>query len=372
MRGMKIETYRIRNADQDDTPFVAVYIEHVKQNIATLNDLFSDQSRIRPHVKTHKCQQIVKLLLDSGITKFKCSTIAEAEMLALAGAVDIMLAYQPVGKKVDRFLNLMKTYPLCSFSCLVDNESSAEILACSATNASLKMSVWIDLNNGMNRTGVPPGEDGLELFRLCSRLRGLDVIGLHCYDGHLTDQDANLRLKKAETEFRKVEEFARSLINIGFAYPRIVAGSTPTIEFYAQRQNVECSPGTFIYWDAHYKTQYPELKFKNAALVVSRVISKPTPTTICLDLGYKAISSEGPLNERVNFFDLNSPDALLHSEEHLLISLDNSTPEVGAIIYGIPYHIGRTINLYDKCAVVEDELITEHWDHTARSRSITL
>jgi D-serine deaminase-like pyridoxal phosphate-dependent protein len=369
---MKIETYSINNADQVDTPFLAVYLEKIKQNIATLNDLFPDQSRVRPHVKTHKCPQVVKLLLDSGITKFKCSTIAEAEMLALAGAIDIMLAYQPVGQKVNRFLNLMKNYPLCSFSCLLDNKASAEVLACSATNASLKVSVWIDLNNGMNRTGISPDENGAELFRLCSGLSGLDVIGLHCYDGHLTDQDSNLRLEKAEAGFKKVENLASYLVEIGFDYPRIVAGSTPTIQFYAQRQNVECSPGTFIYWDEHYKILYPELEFKNAALVVSRVISKPTSTTICLDLGYKAISSEGPLNKRVNFLGIDSPDVILHSEEHLLISLDNSIPKVGATIYGIPYHIGRTINLYDRCAVVEDDRITEHWDHTARSRSIGL
>lgn len=369
---MKAETYEIKNADQEDSPFLAVYLENVKQNIATLNEIFSDQSRIRPHVKTHKCPQIVKLLLDSGITKFKCSTIAEAEMLALAGVIDIMLAYQPVGRKVDRLLKMMKTYPLCSFSCLLDNESSAKVLSCSAINASLKVGVWIDLNNGMNRTGVSLGDDGVELFRLCSRLTGLDVIGLHCYDGHLTDHDSNLRLKNAEAGFKKVEEFASCLVDIGFDYPRIVAGSTPTIQFYAQRQNVECSPGTFIYWDEHYKILYPELNFKNAALVVSRVISKPTSSSICLDLGYKAISSEGPLNERVNFFDLNGPDAILHSEEHLLVSLKNSVPEVGATLYGIPYHIGRTINLYDKCVVIEDELVTEYWEHTARSRSISL
>jgi D-serine deaminase-like pyridoxal phosphate-dependent protein len=369
---MIVETYEIKNADQEDSPFLAVYLENIKENIATLNEFFSDQSRIRPHVKTHKCPQIVEMLLNSGITKFKCSTIAEAEMLALAGAIDIMLAYQPVGRKIDRFLNMIKTYPLCSFSCLLDNESSAKVLASSATNASLEVGVWIDLNNGMNRTGVSLGEDGVELFCLCSRLNGLDVIGLHCYDGQLTDQNSDFRLKKAEAGFKKVEEFASCLVNMGFNYPRIVAGSTPTIQFYAQRQNVECSPGTFIYWDEHYKTLYPELKFKNAALVVSRVISKPTSTTICLDLGYKAISSEGPLNKRVNLFELNSPDAILHSEEHLLISLNNAVPEVGATIYGMPYHIGRTINLYDKCAVVENDIIVEHWDHTARPRSISL
>jgi D-serine deaminase-like pyridoxal phosphate-dependent protein len=361
-------TFYIENLEEADTPFLAVYPEIIQSNIRKLISLFYNKGQIRPHVKTHKCPQVVKLLLDAGITKFKCATIAEAEMLALSGAGDVLLAYQPVGPKVSRFINLILTYPACSFSCLVDNEASARQIADAAMGQSLVASVWIDLNVGMNRTGILPGAGGVNLFEYCSQLEGLTVVGLHAYDGHLTDPDSANRFAQAEAGFRPVRKLADELLLSGFEGLRIVAGSTPTIQFYASQADVECSPGTFIYWDQHYQNVYPELGFSNAGLIITRVISKPDSTTVCLDLGYKAISSEGPANERVDLLQLPHAHIISQSEEHLLVATGGTNLQVGDTVYGLPYHIGRTCNLYEACAVVEENQVKTHWLHTARHR----
>jgi len=302
-----IETYNIINADKADTPFLAVYPHIVKGNIRKLISFFKHTDQIRPHVKTHKCPQVVGLLLEAGITKYKCATIAEAEMLALAGAPDVLMAYQPVGPKIDRFMRLMAVFPNCTFSCLVDNELSARQINNEASKLNTTANVWIDLNVGMNRTGIAPGDGAKELIGFCSQLTNVKVVGLHAYDGHLTNADKNVRLHEAKKGFEAVIQLADELTEAGYQDLRMVAGSTPTMEYYAQQPGVECSPGTFIYWDQHYQELYPELGFKNAAVVVTRVISKPEPNMACLDLGYKAISSESAADERVDFIQYPMP-----------------------------------------------------------------
>lgn len=363
-----IKTYDIVNADKTDTPFLAVYPHIVEENIRKLISFFKHTDQIRPHVKTHKCPQVVGLLLKAGITKFKCATIGEAEMLALAGAQDVLMAYQPVGPKVARFMRLMVAFPECKFSCLVDNELSARQISNQASKLNATANVWIDLNVGMNRTGIGPNDGAGELMGFCSRLPNIKVVGLHAYDGHLTDADKYTRLDEAKKGFATVIHLANELAQAGYKDLRMVAGSTPTIEYYAQQTGVECSPGTFIYWDQHYQDLYPELGFKNAAIVVTRVISKPEPNMACLDLGYKAISSESNADERVDL--LQYPDATIisQSEEHLLVEIKSAELQTGHALYGLPYHIGRTCNLYEGCAVVEGNQITDNWLHTARKR----
>ncbi|MFD2288037.1 D-TA family PLP-dependent enzyme [Pedobacter petrophilus] len=365
-----IETggYCIKNSALTDTPFLAVYPDIVTENIARLVALFSDISQIRPHVKTHKCLQVVNLMLEAGIQKFKCATIGEAEMLAQAGSRDILLAYQPVGPKIQRFVDLIIKYPLSKFSCLVDNESSAQELSDTACRANIVIAIWVDLNVGMNRTGVKPQSEGKALFMFCVSLPSIRILGLHAYDGHITDYQVSVRHSQATSSFEQVRKLTDELSQMGFKQLRITAGSTPTINFYSQFKDVECSPGTFIYWDRHYQALYPELGFKTAALIVTRVISKPATDTVCLDLGYKAISSEGAPDERVNF--LQFPEAVIfsQSEEHLLVKVPGSEINIGDTLLGMPHHIGRTCNLYDSSTFVVENRIMGSWKNTGRKR----
>src|SRR5687767_4970542 len=121
---MKGKWFHIRNADEIDSPAVLIYEERVKYNINLLLQM-APAERLRPHVKTHKCREVAELMLQAGLKKFKCATIAEAEMLALAGAPDVLLAYQPAGPKLQRFLTLINQYPNTIFSCLVDAATAA-------------------------------------------------------------------------------------------------------------------------------------------------------------------------------------------------------------------------------------------------------
>ncbi len=119
----------IGNINEIDSPALVIFKSQVEQNVAHAVQMVGDVSRLRPHVKTHKSADATKLMLAAGITKFKCATIAEAEMLGQCGAPDVLLAYQPVGPKVERFVSVIKDYPKTQFSCLVDDVAAAKNMA---------------------------------------------------------------------------------------------------------------------------------------------------------------------------------------------------------------------------------------------------
>jgi D-serine deaminase-like pyridoxal phosphate-dependent protein len=363
--------YHISNIDEIDSPALIIYPERVRKNIDILKGMIDDPGRLRPHAKTHKTKEAALLLMAAGISKFKCATIAEAEMLALVKAPDVLLAYQPVGPKARRLISLIKKYPATKFSCLVDDITIAKSLAEEALKNNISLPVYIDLNVGMNRTGIIPGEKALELYEQCSRLNGIVPTGLHAYDGHIHDPDFKSREKKCNEAFIAVESLRDAIIKKGLGEPIIVAGGSPTFPIHAGRDQVECSPGTFIYWDAGYLDELPEQSFLPAALVISRVISLPNETTICTDLGHKAIAAEKDLLQRVSFINAEDLKCIGQSEEHLILEANKDHHhKIGDVLYGIPYHICPTIALYERALIMEDGKLTTEWKIIARDRKI--
>lgn len=366
------EWYIIKNVDELDTPALAVYPDRVKHNIELLKSMVNDVSRLRPHAKTHKCADAAGLMISSGINKFKCATIAEAEMLGISGAKDVLLAYQPTGPKLRRFIKLMKAYPGTKYSCLVDNERSANEISGQAIADQIIIPVFIDLNVGMNRTGIKPA-DALGLYKHCLSATGLSLQGLHAYDGHIHDSDFEVRRKHSEEAMQPVHQLIIEIQKQGFERPLLIAGGSPTMPIIKEIEGAELSPGTFVYWDKGYGDAYPEQPFKPAALLIARVISLPGDAVICIDLGHKSVSAERQLNERVFF--LNAPELkfVSQSEEHLIADAGfGHKYKVGDVLYGLPFHVCPSVALYERAIMVEDSVISGEWKTTARDRRITI
>jgi D-serine deaminase-like pyridoxal phosphate-dependent protein len=327
-------------------------------------------NKLRPHVKTTKMGEVCEMMIREGITRFKCATIAEAEMLAIADAPDVLLAYQPAGPKIARLLTLVKAYRKTLFSCLTDNEATAEAINRQCQNEAIVLNVYIDLNVGMNRTGVHPAN----AFGLAEKIRSLThlhLAGIHGYDGHIHDKDLAQRQKAAALSFGLANELFEKIQPL-FPWPlRMVMGGTPTFPAHVHREHTECSPGTFVFWDWGYAHAFPDMPYQYAALVISRVISVIDRQHLCIDLGYKAVAAESPL-PRVHF--LNAPGAVpvAQSEEHLVLEVpDSRRYSLGDVLYGVPVHICPTVALYEKAFIVQDGEVAATWQVIARNRFIT-
>lgn len=364
--------FQINETDDIDSPALLVYPERVKSNLDVLKSLIDDPARLRPHVKTHKCKEVAIMTMAAGIHKFKCSTIAEAEMLGMCSAKDVILAYQPTGPKLRRFIKIIKKYPATSFSCLVDNIDSATEIALSSARSDLTMSVHIDVNVGMNRTGVSL-QRVIPFYRFCKQLPSLIIRGLHCYDGHITDQEYTIRFKRCHDWFSEVEKIQLQLSAEGNPKLIIVAGGTPTFTVHARTTEIECSPGTFIYFDQGYEHLLNENNFKPAALVLCRVISVIGDGKICLDLGHKSVAAENELGKRVIFLNATELKVISQSEEHLVMQAKSGhSYKVGDVLYGLPWHICPTVALYERATIIENRLKSGEWFTVARDRKITI
>jgi len=364
--------YVIENIDDIPSPAILVYPERIEANLRQMILDCGDVKKLRPHVKTHKLPQVIRMKLALGITKFKTSTIAEAEMAASEGAPDVLLAYQPVGPNIARLIRLIQTFPSTRFSCLLDCKSIVEKLSAAASVANVDVSVLVDLKVGMDRTGIEAGPAALELYRSISNSSHLVADGLHAYDGHLHDSDAGVLAAKVRDTFAPAWQLKHDIEASGLPSPRMVVSGTPTSAMMATDFDVEVGAGTTVLWDAGQPQACPEMKYVNAAVLISRVISHPTLNRICTDLGHKAVASEFE-PPRVDFFGLESAVAITHSEEHLTLQVEH--PEhypVGTVLYGLPHHICPTMALHQAVWCVRDGQAVEAWPVTARVRCLTI
>jgi D-threonine aldolase len=384
-----VSWFPVENVDDVPSPALLVYPDRAEENIRRLIVIAGGVTRLRPHMKTHKLPEIARLHVAHGIDKVKCATIAEAEMLAEAGIADILLAYQPVGPAVARLLALADRFPQVTFRAVVDDEGAARAIAAAASGAGRVVDLLVDLDVGMHRTGIEP-EQAVPLCRLLDTLAGVTFGGLHAYDGHLRDADLAVRRAQADAGFARVEALTRALEAEGLHVPRIVAGGTPTLPCHVPRTDprVELSPGTTVFWDAGYAEGLPDLDFLHAALVLTRVVSKPGGTRLCLDLGHKAVASEMPhprvvllWNARYELTPEPQPfgppvlDARFvgHSEEHLVLETAHAESlAVGDVLYGIPWHVCPTVALHGTAVVVRNGRAVDRWKVTARERSLTV
>lgn len=367
--------FSLQHPNKTDSPALLVYPERIRYNIQEMIRIAGSPDRLAPHIKTHKMSSIINMQLEQGINRFKCATIAEAEMLCKAGAKEIVLAYQLNEPKTERFLQLIKNYPHIRFISLIDNMPSAVLLNLCFAKANRTAEVFLDLDNGMHRTGFPAGGDIVSFYTELNGLSNIHCRGFHVYDGHIRGKDFEERKEQCRKAFSPIERAATAIETQFHVLPEIIAGGSPTFPIHALNPRVSCSPGTCLLWDKGYSEQLKEQPFLHAAVVLTRIISKPVSGRITTDLGHKSVAAENPIDRRISFLNLESYQVVSQSEEHLVLEINPSEWKeipIGKILYGIPYHICPTVALYDEVQVVENGIITDQWKVEARKKRITV
>ena len=364
--------YTISNASAIATPALLVYPDRIQANLQRMITMAGSAERLRPHVKTHKLPQIIQMKLAAGIRKFKTSTIAEVEMTLAAGGRDVLLAYQPVGPNLRRLATLMRRFPDAMLSTLVDDTRNLAAISATAVAENIVIPLYVDINVGMNRTGILPGPAALQLYRDLCQAPGVRAAGLHGYDGHLRAADSKDLEAAADAAFAPVWALREQLLGEGLPVPNMVVSGTPTFALMARKGGVEVGAGTTVLWDFGQEGVCPDHHFEHAALLMTRVLSKPAPGLLCFDLGHKAVASEMP-HPRVRLIGLEDAVATTHSEEHLVLQTTRAADyQVGDVLYGIPRHICPTMALHSDVWAVRDGAAAESWPVVARARRITV
>jgi D-serine deaminase-like pyridoxal phosphate-dependent protein len=368
--------YVLRDASSVYSPALLFYEELIRRNLDRALEMAGGPQRLRPHVKTHKTREIVRLELGAGIRKHKCATLAEAEMLASCGAPDVLLAYNLVGPNCVRMARLVRAYPECLFAVVADHPKPLCELSAAIAESGQTLDVLLDLDVGQHRTGVAPGDEATALYELIDKLPALRPGGLHVYDGHNHQELVEERATAVRNLLAPVLELRAQLDRKGLPTPRFVAGGTPTFPIWCQMDlpGLECAPGTCVLHDHGYGTRFSDLAgFVPAAALLTRVISRPTARRITFDLGYKAVASDPPAGKRCILLNVPDYEPVLQNEEHFVVE----TPAAGRFqpgdeVYAIPTHICPTCAMHRQAYVVRDGRVSDSWEIVARDRVLTV
>jgi D-serine deaminase-like pyridoxal phosphate-dependent protein len=369
----KLEDYQIEADDRLLTPALAIYADKVDANIAaTVSLLGGRRDGWRPHVKTAKLGWVMRRYAALGIAHVKCATTLELQTACGADAKDVLVAYPVVGARVSRVREIAARHPQVAVSVLVERAE-----ACAAWEGS-GVGVFLDINPGMDRTGIEADRDA-DIVALARAAvdRGLELRGLHYYDGHIAGIDRDGAEAQAHRGYDRLVALAATMDRAGLPVREVITAGTPAFVWTRSYRGFDhapfvhrASPGTLVYNDTTSLSQLPpSFGYQPAALVVSTVVSHPTPRRITCDAGHKTVSADAgvPTCAVLGHPELSPQKP---SEEHLPFEVRPGTarPGVGDRLYLLPRHVCPTVNNFDVALIVRDGGVESIEPVTARGR----
>lgn len=353
--------------NQIDTPALLIDIDAMEFNIITMANFFQKtQTKLRPHFKTHKTPILAHKQLEAGAIGVTCAKVGEAEVLVDAGIRDILIANQIVGAvKIARLASLAQQ---ARITVAVDNKENIRELSAVAQRFGSLIYVVVEIDVGLGRCGVPPGEGALVLARYISDMPGLVFVGVLGYEGHavfLTERKA--RQEAVDQAMSKLVSTADLIRQAGFKVEIVSAGGTGTYDITGRYPGItEIEAGSYIFMDTRYRGL--GLPFRCALNLLATVISTPSQQRAIIDAGKKVLTEEHGLPE------IAAPAGarlIKLSEEHgiLEVNPDQLELKVGDKVEIIPSHVCTTVNLHDVFYAIRKNQVMAIWPISGRGKS---
>lgn len=354
-------------AQEIDTPALVIDMVVMEDNISRMAGYFKGiDADLRPHIKTHKCPIIAHKQLAAGAKGITCSKLGEAEVMIQAGIKDILIANEIVGtRKIKRLMDLAAQADL---TVAVDDPENVDHLAGAARAAGVTVGVLVDVNVGMNRCGVEPGQAALDLARKVHRSQGLLFQGLMGYEGHVVGLASfQERSRKGREAMKLLVETKELIERSGLPVQVVSSGGTGTYDISGPYPGVtEIQAGSYIFMDAHYRET--GIEFGCALTLLATVVSLHLPDRIITDAGIKTITNDFGMpavkgREELELVRLN--------EEHGTIrTIAGKGPlRIGDKIELIPSHGCTTINLHDQYYAMRNGKVEAVFPILARGKS---
>ena len=343
-----------------DTPALVLDLAAFERNQRTLFDAVKNRVRVRPHAKTHKSAEVGKRQIALGAVGMCCQKVSEAEAMVEGGIGDVLVSNEIVGAgKIARLAALSRR---AKIGVCVDNPENVRAIAATGAN----LDVYIEIDVGMRRCGVEPGEPAVALAKEIGKARTLRFAGLQAYHGraqHMRSMEE--RHAAIEGAAQHVFHTKRLLEKAGIECPIVTGAGSGTfmLEVEAGAWD-EIQPGSYAFMDADYaKNEWaaPLPRFEHALFVLTTVMSRPNAPRAVVDAGLKASSVDSGM-PGVWGKDLRYTRA---SDEHGLIE-GTPLPALGEKLLLVPGHCDPTINLYDWYVVYREGIVVDLWPITAR------
>lgn len=346
------------------TPALVVDVAAMQRNIERAASYFGErQCKLRPHFKAHKTPEIARRQIAAGsCTGITVATIGEAELIADERICDeILIANQILGPgKADRAAAVAKRSTLIV---AIDSDETLDDLARAAREAGSEIGVLIDVNVGLPRCGIAPGEPAVALAKRAAETPGIVLRGAMGYEGHVMGiRDQAERTEKAQKAMDRLLSTVRMMRDEGLRCEIVSAGGTCTFNITGAIEGItEVQAGTYVLMDNSYL--YEDLPFELAFRLHATVLSRPRAEQCAADAGLKAMASDHGMPG----IDLDGASVLFLSDEHCTISVPaGSSIRPGDRIELLPPHIDPTINMHDVLYAVEGNDVVDIWPVSGR------
>jgi len=273
------------------TPFLSLDLDLFKANIQAMVATCQQHNVAwRPHSKCHKSPVIAQKLLDAGALGITCATVREAEVMADAGIRDLLIANLIAGPaKVKRLATVAANADLII---CIDHIDQATAISEVMTQRGVTVRVLVELEIGMNRVGILPDDNALDLARQIDQLPGLELAGLMAYEGHLlTIKSLPDKQDEITTALTQVTALKDRLIRAGLPCPIVSCGGTGSYPVTVKQPGItEIQAGGAIFMDAFYRQACSITDLQHALTIQTTVVSLPTPERAIIDAGHKAMN----------------------------------------------------------------------------------
>jgi D-serine deaminase-like pyridoxal phosphate-dependent protein len=347
------------------TPALVVDARAMERNIQRMAAFFSERRcKLRPHFKAHKTPAIAHRQLAAGwCTGITCATVSEAEVIAAEGVSgDILIANEVLGAgKAGRVARLAARVDI---KVAADSATAVAELAEAARAVAVQIGVLVDVNVGLPRCGIGPGQPALELARQVASAEGLRLRGLMGYEGHaVAVADRSAREAAARYAMEQLLSTAQMVREAGLPCDIVSAGGTGTYDITGQMEGItEIQAGSYVLMDTAYAKL--DIPFELAFSILGTVLSRPSPTICVTDSGHKACTED---HGNPSVKEIEGASVLLLSDEHATIILPpESKIAPGDRIELWPSHIDPTINLHDALFVLDGDEVADVWPIAAR------
>ncbi|MEO7711719.1 MAG: alanine racemase [Gemmatimonadaceae bacterium] len=363
---------RPRSLDTIETPAVIVDLDRMERNLdAAARYAAAHNLALRPHVKTHKSPVVAEAQLARGARGLTCATPFEAEVMS-AVCDDILVAYPPIG--APRARRVASLPPRVRVTVALDSVHAVDEIVAAARAARRTVHVYVELDLGMHRVGVPGLDDAVALAARVQQSPGLEFDGIAFYPGHVREpvmeQDSKLRV------LGDALEHALARFSAAGMTPRVVSGgSTPTLWRTHELPGVtEFRPGTYVYNDRTTAAIGACTLDDCALTVLATVVSTAVPGQAVIDAGTKSLGREPVRGADGEGFGqlLEHPDVVVArlSEEHGVLDLARSSwrPVVGERVRIVPNHVCIVVHLNDLVFGMRGDAVVSSWPVAARGR----
>jgi len=351
-----------------DTPALLLDLDIMERNVARMAAAFRGlTAKLRPHAKTHKTPIIAHKQLAAGAIGITCAKLGEAEVMVEGGVRDILIANQIVGaRKIARLVSLARHADLIV---AVDDAHNVQELSQAAQAAGVSLRVLVEVDVGMHRCGVAPGEPALVLAQQIERAAGLRFAGLMGYEGHLVFVPSlEERVHRVHSDMQTLIDTVSFLESHGLPVDIVSAGGTGTAMITGRLPRIsEIQAGSYVFMDGRYKT-IEGVDFDCALSLLTTVISRPRPERVIIDAGMKTLTHEFGLPR---FKGREGLELLGLSEEHGTVQLKDPSiaPKPGYKLEIIPSHGDTTLNIHDFYYGLRHGRVEVIWPIAARGKS---